>query len=271
MNTTPPSIFSTEGDAALRALLSERALVAFDFDGTLAPIVELPPLARLHPEVERLLRELAERIRVAIVSGRGIADLRARADISSIRLIGNHGNDALLGDSDEAVQARRTMADWRARLQREIDRRFGPDGGVEIEDKQATLSLHYRRAADPAAAERALHEIVAALDPSARTIGGKFVLNVLPPGARTKLEALAELAAEMGVSRVAFVGDDVTDEIVFAAAPSDWLTIRVEPEGPTRARFSLASQHQVARLIERMIELLSSPDGSGEPTASRSS
>jgi len=251
-----PCILGSDGDAALRALLAAPALVAFDFDGTLAPIVELPPLARLRPEVDAPLRALAARTSVAIVSGRGIADLRERADIASIRLIGNHGNDALLGDTDAARQARRTMAGWRERLQRAIDARFGAGGGIEIEDKQATLSIHFRRAADPDRAERELNAMIAALDPPAKTIGGKFVVNLLPPGSRTKLDALIELAAELGVSKVAFVGDDVTDEIVFAAAPSTWLTVRVEPHGPSGARFALASQHQIARLIERMIELL---------------
>ena len=164
--------------------------------------------------------------------------------------------DALLDESAAARQARRTMRAWRESLQQEIDRRFGPGGGVEIEDKQATLSLHFRRAADPPQAERELYAMIAALDPAAKTIGGKFVVNVLPPGARTKLEALAELARELGAEHVAFVGDDVTDEIVFAAAPPWWLTVRVEPQGPSGARFALASQHQIARLIERMIELL---------------
>lgn len=260
MSTAPVPILGADGDAALRALLSAPALVAFDFDGTLAPIVELPPLARLHPEVDAPLRVLAERTNVAIVSGRGIADLRERADIESIRLIGNHGNDALLGDTADARRARRTIASWRERLQQMIDRRFGPGGGVGIEDKQATLSLHFRHADDPAQAERELQAMIAALDGPAKTIGGKFVINVLPPGARTKLEALAELAAELRVAHVAFVGDDVTDEIVFAAAPAAWLTVRVEPQGPSGARFALASQQRVARLIERMIELL--PDRS---------
>ncbi|HEY0878348.1 MAG TPA: trehalose-phosphatase [Zeimonas sp.] len=257
--STPPPILGSDGDTALRALLSAPALVAFDFDGTLAPIVELPPLARLHPEVDARLRELAARCSVAIVSGRGIADLRERASIASIRLIGNHGNDLLLGDTEAAAQARRTMASWRERLQQAIDRRFGADGGIEIEDKQATLSIHFRRAADPPSAERELRAMIAALDPRAKTIGGKFVVNVLPAGARTKLDALLDLAAELGTAQVAFVGDDVTDEIVFASAPAHWLTVRVEPQGPSAARFSLASQHQIARLIERMIELLPDP------------
>ncbi len=256
MSASLPPILGSDGDAALRALLSAPALVAFDFDGTLAPIVELPPLARLDPQVDASLRALAARTAVAIVSGRGLADLRARADIASIRLIGNHGNDELLGDSPAAQQARRTMQAWRTQLQQAIDARFGADGGVEIEDKQATLSLHFRRAADPARAEEELRATIAALDPPAKTIGGKFVLNVLPPHARTKLEALSELAAELGVSQVAFVGDDVTDEIVFASAPAHWLTVRVEPHGASAARFALASQPQIARLIDRMIELL---------------
>jgi len=260
MSGAPPPILGPDGDRALRELLSAPALVAFDFDGTLAPIVELPPLARLHPEVDAPLRALAERTFVAIVSGRGIADLRERASIPGIRLIGNHGNDTLLGDSDAAVRARRTMAEWRDRLQRAIDLRFGRDGGVEIEDKQATLTVHFRRAADPAGAEREVRAMIAAIDPSAKTIGGKFVVNILPPASKTKLDALLALAAEIGTSRVLFVGDDVTDEIVFAAAPPDWLTVRVEPEGPSRARFSLGSQHQIARLIERMNELMPEPD-----------
>ncbi len=260
MTQAPPPILGPDGDRALRELLSGPALIAFDFDGTLAPIVELPPLARLHPEVDVPLRELAERTFVAIVSGRGIADLRERASIPAVRLIGNHGNDALLGDSDAAVRARRTMASWRDRLQRAVDRRFGRDGGVEIEDKLATLTVHVRRAADPAAAEREVRAMIAALDPSAKTIGGKFVINVLPPGSKTKLDALQELAAELGTSRVLFVGDDVTDEIAFAAAPPGWLTVRVEPEGPSGARFSLDAQHQIARLIERMNELLPESD-----------
>ncbi len=264
MSAALEPILGTGGDAALRALLAAPALVAFDFDGTLAPIVELPPLARLHPEVDAPLRRLAARTNVAIVSGRGIADLRERAGIASIRLIGNHGNDELLGDTPTARQARRTTASWREQLQRMIDERFGTGGGVEIEDKQATLSVHFRRAADPPRAERELHAMIRSLGPGAKTIGGKYVVNVLPPGARTKLDALTELAAELGSSRVAFIGDDVTDEIVFAAAPRAWVTVRVEPQGPSGARFALASQHQIARLIERMIELL--PDD-----ASRSS
>lgn len=267
MSTVPPSIFSTEGEAALRSLLASRALIAFDFDGTLAPIVELPPLARLHPAVDASLRELALRNCVAIVSGRGIRDLRERAPTGSIRLIGNHGNDALLGDSDAAVHARRTMASWRERLQQAIDRRFGRDGGIEIEDKQATLSIHFRRAADPALAERELRAMIEALDPSAKTIGGKYVLNLLPPGSRTKLEALSDLAAEVGAAGVTFVGDDVTDEIVFAAAPREWLTVRVEPEGHSDARFSLAWQDQIADLIRRMIELLPGRAGPADPAA----
>ncbi|MCD6682180.1 MAG: trehalose-phosphatase [Burkholderiaceae bacterium] len=261
MSAALAPILGGDGDAALRALLAVPALVAFDFDGTLAPIVELPPLARLQPEVDGPLRALAGRTHVAIVSGRGIADLRERAGIASIRLIGNHGNDRLLGNSVTAQQAQAMMAGLRARLQQAIDRRFGTGGGVEIEDKQATLSVHFRRAADPAAAERDLYAMIAALDPTAKTIGGKFVVNVLPPTARTKLEALHDLADELGVSQVAFVGDDVTDEIVFADAPASWLTIRVEPQGPSGARFALESQHRIARLIERMIELLPAAAG----------
>ncbi len=76
-----PHIFSAEGQAALTQLLQQRALLAFDFDGTLAPIVTQPAQARLSQAVAARLAALATRLPVAVIRGRSLADLRQRTGL----------------------------------------------------------------------------------------------------------------------------------------------------------------------------------------------
>jgi trehalose 6-phosphate phosphatase len=91
------------------------------------------------------------------------------------------------------------------------------------------------------------------LEPAPRILDGKLVFNALPPGGRTKLEALSELAARIGARDVLFIGDDVTDEVVFARAPAHWLTVRVELKHGSRARFFVHRQAEVAILLEVLV------------------
>ncbi len=253
--TLLPSIFDPDGDAALRRVLAAGALIAFDFDGTLAPIVERPDDARMPASLDARLHDLGELAPVAIVSGRGLEDLRKRAGAGARYLVGNHGNDGLGGDPQDASQALAVCRGWRVALERALD---GPasDSGIELEDKGATLSLHYRRARDPEGAAAALGALLAELSPAPRVIGGKFLFNLLPPGAVTKFEALVRLAEQAGTGTVAFIGDDDTDEIVFRQAPAGWLTVRVEPLPGSAARYQAERQADVARLVERMVEIL---------------
>lgn len=263
-----PSILGPRGDEALRRQLAEPALVAFDFDGTLAPIVEHPPHARLAPPVDALLRRLAALVPLAIVSGRALDDLRERAPVGAFRLVGNHGNDTAHADPIAVARLQSACREWQRELAPAIEARLGRDAGVEVEDKGVTLSLHYRRAANAGAARRALLEIAEALQPRPRIIGGKLILNLLPPGAQTKFEALQQLAGELGTQHVLFIGDDDTDEVVFERAPPAWLTVRVEPGAHTAARWSLAAQDDVARLIERMLQALAGPGSPASGAAS---
>lgn len=271
----PASILGPAGRAALRRALARPALVAFDYDGTLAPIVAHPSMARLPEPVAAGLRRLAALAPLAIVSGRAIDDLRARVDVGAQHLVGNHGNEATDGAAagdeetggavagDEAAgdgvapaaHARSVCRAWTqalpAMLRESLD-----DPGILIEDKGLTLSLHYRGARDPERAGALLHALVRRLEPAPRVIGGTRVVNLLPPGSLTKFEALHALAARHEARSVVYAGDDDTDEIVFERAPSGWLTVRVEPRGPSAARFVLERQAEVAELIDTMIALL---------------
>lgn len=256
-------LFTTAGEHALRQLPAG-TLFAFDYDGTLAPIVPMPAQAHAPPRILQLLRLLATRAPVAIVSGRGVADLIERVPDNLPFIVGNHGNEGL-GDADaHTIGAHALMAEWTAQLRVLL----GPHlerAGLLIENKGVSLSVHYRLAGDPQAMQRTLPARLQQLEPAPVIIGGKLVFNLLPPGSRTKYEALVEVAARCRAPSVFFAGDDVTDEYVFDRAPDSWLTLRIESSATSRARFFVHKQDEVARLLALLVEHTGAPRGRGAP------
>lgn len=245
-------LLGAEGLESLRGLAGARALFAFDFDGTLAPIVARPPDARAAIGVRQRLAQLAQCAPVAVVSGRSLADLRERIPVAVRHCIGNHGNEGPPGAPDpETMHA--VCRGWIAQLDAALA--DAASSGVVVEDKRLTLSVHYRLARDRAQAARELARIVQELAPAPRVIGGKLVLNLLPPGACTKFEALAALAQHEGAQRVLFVGDDETDELVFAQAPAHWITVRVEFDRSSRANYFIHRQSEIVILLDQLLQL----------------
>lgn len=252
-----PHVFSPEGEAALAELLARRPLLAFDFDGTLAPIVARPADARLSQAVASRLAALAGRLPVAVVSGRALADLRLRLGFVPTYLVGNHGAE----DADDPAAS----AAWRAALDplREHLARQQPmlaAAGVTVEDKGLSLALHHRLAPAPGPALDAIRAALAGRPPGVQVFGGKRVVNLAPAGAPDKADALLALVARSGAGGALFAGDDVNDEPVFARAPSHWLTLRVGRDAASRARFFLDSPTEMAMLLQRLRNLLDAAD-----------
>jgi trehalose 6-phosphate phosphatase len=251
-------LFSDEGRKELQRLARGRALYAFDFDGTLAPIVADPAQARAADRVTRPLAQLARLVPVAVVSGRAQRDLIERLPCEIAYLVGNHGNEGLPEQRDAGRLAEICRA-WRASLELRL---LAPEvKGVQLEDKGRSLSLHYRSAADPVAVRGFLRAVAHALTPEPTVIDGKMVLNLLPPGAMTKFEALQVLVEHEGVGQVLFVGDDDTDEIAFERAPPHWMTVRIDPAGTTAARYCLEEQASIEVLLAHL--LAEHADGNG--------
>ncbi len=246
-------LLSAAGEAELASLAAERSLYAFDFDGTLAPIVASPDQAQITASVSRLLVALAREAPVAVISGRSLSDLRARLPGDLLHVVGNHGNEseAELADGQEQ---RRLIATWRNRLEAVLS---GPAAqGILIEDKGLSLSLHYRLAADRGQALEQCRKAIEQLTPAPLVIGGKMVINLLPQAARTKLDALHDLASREQARLVLFVGDDDTDEIVFDRAPLEWITVRVAHWNGSRARYFLHQQSNVTVLLDLLLRNL---------------
>jgi trehalose 6-phosphate phosphatase len=254
-------LFKPDGEAELRRLAQGSTLFAFDFDGTLAPIVTRPEQAGLLPAIERLLRQLAVRAQVALVSGRSRADLATRVPSEVRWLIGNHGNEG--EGAAEVAGSRAVVAQWRAQLAADTDFAQALAAGAELEDKELSLSLHCRRMREPDAGALRLRAIAERLQPLPMLIGGKRVLNLMPPGSRTKFDAVAALVHEHGFASVLYVGDDDTDEHVFDRAPPHWVTVRVELDRRSRARYFVHQQSSVAMILDFLLRELAKPAVTG--------
>lgn len=247
------SIFDAAGRAALARYVRDGALLAFDFDGTLAPIVENPDAATMRPTTRRLLERLAALHPTAVISGRSRADCARRlAGIPLVDWIGNHG----LESRSLTIRAPHIVHRWREQLARTL----ATVPGVAVEDKEASLAIHYRRAEDTRAAEAIARDAVGRLTPRPRVVGGKFVLNLLPTTSVNKGSALVALMRSLRIGSAVYLGDDDTDEDAFGAVVTDdVLGIRVEASEASRATFHVPSQLDVDDLLECMLDL-SSPD-----------
>ncbi|MEE1755654.1 trehalose-phosphatase [Streptomyces sp. SP18CS02] len=223
-----PRPATSAGRDGLAAILArpERALVALDFDGTLADIVPDPEQARAHPAVVPALSALAPRVAsVAIITGRpaGVAvrygGFAGVPGLEHLVVLGHYGAerwDAVTG-TVTAAPAHPGVAAVRAELPGFLES-VGAWRGTWIEEKGRAVAVHTRRADDPQAAFEALkgplsdlaarHGLV--LEP------GRMVLELRPPGV-DKGVALTEYAQEIGAAAVLFAGDDLGDLAAFAA------------------------------------------------------
>ena len=245
------SILGPEGLAALGELLRGEPLMAFDFDGTLAPLVSHPHAARVPASVSRRLDRLAKRLPVAIVTGRAVADVRTRLGFEPRYVVGSHGAEDT--GPAETLGGRRAALDG---VRRQLHARAAALAalGVLVEDKDLSIALHFRAARDREAAREAIMRALTPADPGLRIFGGKLVVNVMPAGAPDKAEAVLGLVARSGADRAFFAGDDVNDEPVFAAAPAHWVTVRVGRDDPhTRARFVLDGTAGMTLLLDRTL------------------
>ncbi len=243
--------------AQIRNLLRGRPMLAFDIDGTLAPIVAEPWRARISEELRACLRSLAAQTPVAIVTGRAVKDARPMLGFSPHYVVGNHGAEGIPGFDAQSSDFQRVCAAWLDELSAPADARgWRAMPGIMLEDKQYSLSFHYRHATRPALARRVLEERVARLVPPPDVVHGKRVLNLLPPDAPHKGEALLSLLGHSGCARALYVGDDVTDEDVFRMRTPEILSIRVGRKRKSAADMYLKNQADVVRLVRRLVAML---------------
>ncbi len=267
-----PSAAASTLPPELRAALDRAAdagtlLVACDYDGTLAPIVDDPDRAAPLPGAIEALADLAAlpATWVSLVSGRSLDALVALAGPPrAIGLIGSHGAERVAPTGSPSTGGRQrpdgvseAPSDEAAQLLAELVAAVGAEvaqlPGSRLETKPVGVAFHYRRA-DPAAGASAADSLIERLSPrpGVHVRTGKMVAEFAVAGA-DKGEAVRALIDQTNPDITVFVGDDVTDEDAFAVLGADDLGIKVGP-GATAASHRVTSPDDVLAVLLRLAQ-----------------
>ncbi|MFF5794374.1 trehalose-phosphatase [Paeniglutamicibacter sp. NPDC012692] len=238
-------------------------LVALDFDGTLAPLVDHPDDARPLPASAELLSRLAstENTVTALISGRDLASLRAVANPpTETLLVGSHGTERW---APESFGLDATHIDLNVKQSAALEKAtkvletvVSAYPGTSLEYKPASVVLHVRQAS-PEVATKALRVANEKLEDvkDLWTLDGKAVLEATVLSG-TKGEGLDWLREVADASTVLFAGDDVTDEDAFAVLRPGDIGVKIG-SGNTRAQFRLNGPGELSTLLELVLDMRS--------------
>lgn len=212
--------------------------ILLDFDGTLAPIVARPELARMQPGARETIESLRTRYAVvAVVSGRPTAELAHLVDVPGIALIGLYGLEGMAGDATATLAE--SALDQVESLARETP-------GAWVERKGPAATVHVREADDPSAAEDSLFEQLLRIAGAAAfdVVRGKRALELVPSGTPLKEAVVQRLVRDRGLTAVLYAGDDAADLRVFHALDA------LASDGVACARVAVRGAETPAGLVE---------------------
>jgi trehalose 6-phosphate phosphatase len=241
-------LFARANHDLLEMFAWSNVLLAFDYDGTLAPLASAPARATTRRSTHQLLKRLGALYPCLVISGRRRGDAVGRLrGVEVCQVAGNHGAER----SDGGVGLRRRVQRWRRVLRMHLSRWQG----VVIEDKGFSLTVHYRQSRKRSAVRRAILAAARSLT-DARIIAGTLVVNFLVPDAAHKGLALERECARFACDTVIYVGDDETDEDVFQLdRPGRLLSIRVGRRRASAASYYIRNQAEIDRLLKTLIAL----------------
>lgn len=231
-----------------------------DLDGTLSPLMAKPADVVLEQRLLELLSSLHRRLggALAIISGRSITDLSRLLAPLELPLAGRHGAERCdtsrgysLNEPDHA-----TLERAREGLRRFLE----AHPGLELEDKDTGLVLHYRNAPDEQeAVERQLRGLRESLGDTLTIQGGQFVFE-LRTSSCNKGEAIRGFMQEapFAARTPVFIGDDLTDENGFAIVNAyGGYSIKVG-QGDTQAVYRLRDTQAVDTWLRACLKRLAS-------------
>lgn len=255
-----PHALERMDDIAAR-LHNRQVAVFLDYDGTLTPIVERPELAILSTEMRQALRDLASRCPVAIVSGRGLKDVRKLVGIDGLLYAGSHGFEFAgpTGHKDypQGLDYLPALDDAEVFLRN----RLQLISGCQVERKRFAIAVHFRRAAPCEVPQiEAVVDEALALHGNLRRTGGKMIFELRPALAWDKGMAihwlLHELSLEDEKVLPLYIGDDLTDEDAFRELRQRGLTILVRDESrPTLAHYAVETPSEVQVFLRKLTAL----------------
>jgi trehalose 6-phosphate phosphatase len=254
--------------AALDDILARcrgRSLAVFlDYDGTLTPIVDDPNQALIADDTRAAVSELADRCRVALVSGRDLQKLKSLARVPHVNYAGSHGFEIETADG-RSVAHEEAMADLPAldQAERRLRERLSEIAGATVERKRFAIAVHFRQvAAQEVHRVQTIAKEVLGEERGLREKAGKMIVELQPDVDWNKGRAVLWLLEQMGAAGTTFpiyIGDDVTDEDAFRALKGRGIGILVRDAQPrsSAAEYALEDVAEVRRFLETLTGRLS--------------
>ena len=240
--------------------LSKRPFLFLDFDGTLAPIVEHHNDAAISEEMRSLVRDLSKVYPVAVISGRGMADVQQRVDLEDLYYAGSHGFEisgpgGFFKENEEAQK----LLPFFEEIENKLRAQLQEVKGVDFERKKFTLAVHYRQVEQ--GREQDVHAAVENLlknYPDFNGAGGKKVIEIKPAIDWHKGKAVEFLKKELSKEDDPFsiyVGDDVTDEDAFKEVESGIGILVGEHGNPSFADYTLDNLREVKTFFKELLKV----------------
>jgi trehalose-phosphatase len=254
----PLDLWSQAGLIQRRIAQAARVFLFLDFDGTLAPIAPTPSLAAMPEGLRAVLQNLCERrdVVAAVVSGRALDDLIRKVGLPVI-YAGNHGLEIRGMGLEYAVPVSAKAAQQLRDCCEVLRVLLEPVTGAWIEDKQQTISVHFRQVARFRLPP--LEGLVRATVmeyPELRVRGGQEGLEIRPNIAWNKGYAARWILRQMGGNETGAIclGDDYTDEDMFHELQRG-ITVTIGDRSPTQSQSS--AQYWLAETdVPRFFSLL---------------
>jgi len=253
-------------DSIKEDLCNKYIMLFLDYDGTLTPIVKTPDEAVIPPKAKGLLQALvkARGCKVAVISGRALADVKKMVGVKGIIYSGNHG----LEIEGPKIRFGNQVSSWMRStindVRKTLGQRLSGIKGVIIEDKKMTVSIHYRLAKPSEAllVKKTVDEI--ALPYAKRKLikvnHGKKVIEIKPPvkwdKGKIALWLLSRHQFEVGDEKIfpVYVGDDLTDEDAFSVLKNKGLTVFVGKPRASKAGFYLKDTKEVGMFLKHILK-----------------
>ena len=253
--SNPPLVWAAFDELRHRLGEAPGLLFGTDFDGTLSPIADDPDAPEPTEPNLRSLRTFRDhpRVRPAVISGRGLTDLRDRLGLPGVDCVGNHGLELGIDGSREthpdAASAEPVIDDVCSRLAGRLD----DIEGTLIENKGVTATIHYRQV-DRAAVETVethVREVVSEFGEGELEIhDGKQSLELRPAADWDKGSALSRLRKEVDDAWLPlYIGDDTTDEAGFRAVGDEGITVHVGDNEQTAAAYRVRNSAEAEVFI----------------------
>jgi trehalose 6-phosphate phosphatase len=240
----------------------QRKIALFlDYDGTLTPIVNDPDKAFLDKNTRQILKKVAGKWVVAVISGRDLKAIQNFVQLDNVYYAGSHGFD-ISGPADLTLEMQKGK-EFLPVLDKalgHLEKKLTSIPGAAIERKQFSIAIHYRntKQTDAPSVKQAVRHVQAD-HPELRITEGKKVFELQPDIEWHKGKALTwlmeKLSLHLDTYYPMYLGDDITDEDAFESLNSIGTSIVVKGSShPTSADFVLENTRETAAFLETLFD-----------------